>query len=170
MVQKAFATLIIIAFLIPNTVAIYRGSENFPFTACPMFAHYIGDHTQMYNFEFIGRQPDGTRVILTPQYGADSEMMSRRFFFSKVYGSVDCPSSFGNFCDDTPQNFEERLGQYFTAYLAALPEDSEPATDNLRRIDLEVWRYDGNDTVTEKHQVGYYRPETQTFTHTWQPD
>ena len=170
MIQKIFATVVIVAFLVPNTIAIYRGSENFPFTACPMFAHYIGDHTQIYSFKFIGHQANGAQVILTPQYGADNEMMSRRFFFSKVYGSVDCPSSFGSFCDDTPQDFEERLGEYFAAYLAALPEGSEPAADNIQRIDLEVWQYDSADAVVGKHQVGFYDSKTQTFTHTWQPD
>ena len=169
MKRKGFAIVVMVAFLVPNLVFIIRGKEDFPFTAAPMFAHYISDHTIFYNFKFIGHTNQDSILLLPAEYGTTSEMMSRRFFFSKVYGSADCPSSFGDFCQDTPQEFENRLSRYFTAYLRVLPKNSDINVKHLRRIDLEVWKYNPDNTVADKHRVGYYDPATQRFTHTWQP-
>ena len=168
--KKAFAIGVMVAFLVPNLIFIVRGKEDFPFTAAPMFAHYIGDHTVMYNFKFIGHTDQDSTLILPPEYGANNEMMSRRFFFAKVYGSVDCPSSFGDFCNDTPQKLEDRLSQYFTAYLWALSKNNDLDVSHLRRIDLEVWKLNPDNTASEKHRVGYYDTATQRFIHTWLAD
>jgi hypothetical protein len=100
-----YASIVMMVILIPNLYVVIKGNENFPFSSCPMFAHYIGDETQFYNFKFIGTFKD-TEKILPPSFGNDGEIMSLRFFFSKVYGSPQTHSPFTITENDNKKRFE----------------------------------------------------------------
>ncbi len=160
-----YASIVIIAFLIPNLYVVVKGNEIFPFSSCPMFAHYIGDETQMYNFKFIGTFENAEKV-LSPSFGTDGEIMSMRFFFSKVYGSSQSNSPFSIAENDSKQLFEERLTIYFENYLHNL---ADPATHaGLQTIRLEMWHYDEEENIDDKHTIGYYDLSSEKFYHTWQ--
>ena len=160
-----YASIVMVAFLIPNLYVVVKGSENFPFSSCPMFAHYIGDETQMYNFKFIGTF-ENTEKVLPPSFGTDGEIMSMRFFFSKVYGSSQTNSPFTIAQNDSKELFEERLTTYFKNYLNSLPDPTTGA--GLQTIRLEMWHYDEEDSVDDKHTIGYYDLSSEKFHHTWQ--
>ena len=162
---KVIALTVMTSFLLVNAVFIIKGSENFPFTACPMFAHYIGEDTQFYNFKFIGVYNSGLEEILSPTYGKDSEMISMRFFFGKVYGATETISPFGQMVDETPHTFENRLSTYFDYYLRSTDQSS---LEGIQSVRLEVWKYDGeSERVVEKRSIGSYDVSTKRFRHTW---
>lgn len=164
--QKWCAALVMFIFAVPNMYYVAMGGEDFPFTCAPMFGHYIGPGTTFYNFKFIGEFP-GEEKVLPSKIGRVEEIGAMRYFFSKVYGSCDEMSPFGNHPGDTPQQLEERLGKYFKSYLRVLPEAGLKDATGLQRLRLEVWRYDSQDKVDDKHVVGYYSPATEKFTHEW---
>jgi hypothetical protein len=144
---------------------VVKGSENFPFSSCPMFAHYIGNETRLYNFKFIGTFKN-TEKILPPSFGHDGEIMSLRFFFSKVYGSPQSYSPFTITENDNKKLFESRLTNYFQNYLISL---AEPIfISGLKTIRLEIWLYNNEEQVADKHTVGYYDLSSEKFYHTWQ--
>lgn len=164
--QKWSAALVMLFFAAPNVYYAAIGNEDFPYTCAPMFAHYIGKDTRFYNFKFIAEYPNGEK-ILPPNIGTMGELRAMRFFFSKVYGSSEEISPFGDHLNDTPRQFEERLARYFRQYLKDLPEEEKANLPNLKQLRLEVWRFDAKDQVDLKHVVGYYSPTTEKFTHVW---
>ncbi len=165
--QGLYASVVIIAVLVPNLYAVVQGNENFPFSSCPMFAHYIGEETQLYNFKFVGTY-NNVEKILPPSFGNDGEVMSMRFFFAKVYGSSLKKSPFTVTADDDRILFEKRLSDYFRAYLKAFPD---PAfSSGLKNIRLEIWHLGTEGEVHDKHTVGYYDVSAEKFHHTWEKD
>jgi hypothetical protein len=167
-IQKIYAVIIMSLFAAPNIYYMVTGGEDFPFTSAPMFGHYIGKGTQFYSFRFIG-EFDGVEKVLPPRLGKNSEIATLRFFFSKIYGSCEELSPFGNHPDDSSRRLEERLATYFKGYLAALPEAGYTDINGLQRIRLEVWRYNSQDEVDAKHVVGRYTISTEKFMHQWPP-
>jgi hypothetical protein len=153
-----------VAFLLPNLYVIYTGHESFPFTHAPMFAHYIDETTSFYDFEFIGQNGHIEKVIY-PSYKKalqTKDRLIRRFFFNKVYGSVE-ESSFSNFRDDTVDQLTARLEVFFHAYFGYLQADSLP----IKTIRLEVHQYNKEYVLKKKHTVGYYNVSTGKFLYTW---
>src|SRR5687767_2813386 len=113
--QKVYAVLVMVAFILPNLYVIYTGHESFPFTHAPMFAHYIDETTLFYDFEYIGQNGHEERVIY-PSYKEplqSKDRLIRRFFFNKVYGSVE-ESSFSHFENDSADQLKLRLEDFFS--------------------------------------------------------
>jgi hypothetical protein len=164
--HKGFAALVMVVFAVPNFYFVLRGGEDFPFTCGPMYAHYLGWDTPLYNFKFIGEY-EGTETVLPSRLGNLSEAYTMRYFFSKVYGSCEEWSPFGDHPNDSRAQFEERLSRYFKQYLYQLRVTNQANTRNLKRLRLEVWRYNKEDRVDEKHIVGYYSAADETFKHQW---
>lgn len=155
------------AFASPNIYYALVGGEDFPYTCAPMFGHYIGEGTRFYNFKFIGEFEGGEERPLPPRLADLSEIGTMRFFFSKVYGSCDEISPFGNHPGDTTEKLEERLSRYFKRYLAVLPETERKDLPKLKRLRLEVWRYNSSDEVDAKQIVGSYSISRERFIHAW---
>ncbi len=159
--KKAFAFLVMAVFIAPNLYVFYTGHESFPFTHAPMFGHYIGEDTQFYDFEFVGDdQKRWYPSYREPLPGKDRVI--RRFFFNRVYGSME-PSSFSYYPADSKEAFVQRLEKFFPAYFRYLHADSA----TVGKIHLEVWRYDARYAPVEKHTVGYYDVPARKFYFTW---
>ncbi|QHT71663.1 hypothetical protein GXP67_35840 [Rhodocytophaga rosea] len=129
-----------------------------------MFAHYIDETRLFYDFEFIG-QNERIEKVLYPSYTEPlqaKDRLIRRFFFNKVYGSVE-ESSFSNFKEDTADQLSVRLEDFFAAYFRYLQAD----TLNIKTVRLEVHQYDNTYVLKEKHIVGHYDISTGKFIHTW---
>ncbi|MDO1449472.1 hypothetical protein Q0590_24565 [Rhodocytophaga aerolata] len=162
--QKVYAVSVMVAFLLPNLYVMYSGHESFPFTHAPMFAHYIDETTLFYDFEFIG-QKGHQETFLYPSYESplpSKDRVIRRFFFNKVYGSMEA-SSFSHFEHDTQEQFIRRLELFFASYFGYLQHD----TLGIQTVRLEVHQYNADYQLTEKHTLGYFDVSTGKFQYTW---
>jgi hypothetical protein len=162
--QKVYALWVMAAFLLPNLYVMCTGHESFPFTHAPMFAHYIDETTLFYDVEFIG-QKGQQETLLYPSYKTPlptKDRVIRRFFFNKVYGSVEA-SSFSHFEQDTQEQFIKRLELFFAAYFGYLQTDKL----GIQTVRLEVHQYDTDYQLKEKHTLGYYDVSTGKFQYTW---
>jgi hypothetical protein len=162
--NKKFAIVVMAAFILPNLYVICIGHESFPFTHAPMFGHYIDETTLFYDFEFIG-QDGQEEKILYPSYKEPmqaKDRLIRRFFFNKIYGSVE-ESSFSHFRDDSIESFTARMEKFFAAYFKYVHADSS----TIQTVYLEVHQYDKDYRLRAKHRIGYYDILSRKFIYTW---
>lgn len=157
--QKIMAFVVISAFVIPSLFVIVAGAESFPYTNCPMFAHYIGKDTYFYDFTFVSE--DGQAI--QPKCEKASELHTKRLFFNKIYGSAEADSPFGHYKDDSSAEFEERMNLFFKGYFKHVPLE-HPQADTIH---FEIRQYNRNYTLTSTHRIGYYNVESKKFKHTW---
>lgn len=167
--SKIWAVGIMALFVLPNAYVVIKGTEDFPFTCAPMFGHYIGESTYLYDFKFIG-EGTNTEKQLHPVCHGISEMWSMRLLFNKVYGSMEPHSPFGDHVNDSSEQFEARLSEYFARYFNPADEAFAKTNgdfSNIRAVRFEIDQYTRQKEKLTTHVVGYYNPSTKTFTHTW---
>jgi hypothetical protein len=159
--MKRYAAVIILIFLIPNLCSLIFGHESFPFTPAPMFTHYVDKKSTFYEFQFQGVSDTGT-VKLKP-YHKDNKgfIMTNRFFFDQIYGSVEHNYPIGTVKNDSEKKFEQRLSKFFSVYF------NYPEARDVRQIKLVVNQYDNSYKQTASHVVGIYDNVTKQFKHTW---
>jgi hypothetical protein len=159
--KKLFAGLIILIFIFPNLYAVIRGRESYPFTPAPMFAHYIGKKSNFYDFVFIGEGDTAEASVFPKHPGHRNELAIKRFFFDRIYGSVEKNSPFWSNHSDDKEQFEQRLASFFKVYFNELEKSG------FKRIRLVVIQYDHRYTESASHTVGTFDLSTKLFTHTW---
>lgn len=165
---KVIVSLFIIISLTPHVLAIFFPYENWPVTSAPMFAHYVGSKTPRYIFRFVGEKGDGkAEVDIRSRDLKIREWSLMRFFFGKVYGSIDPASPFGFHPQETRDKFEERLSQFFNGLVKRLSETRPEDSAKLKTIRLEVSKLDAQNKPGETHVVGFFDKATGKFTHTW---
>jgi hypothetical protein len=165
----ALSTVFIVAFLLPNAVALFIPYEEFPYTSAPMFAHYVTDNTPRYRFRFFAEYPNGhaSQEIRAADLKLNGTMFSR-YFFGSVYGSIEPLSPYGHYGNDTRETFEKRLTEFFHSATIVLNQRPE-APSAIGRIRLEVAQLDKGNRDSAAHIVGYYHVKSNHFSHTWRP-
>lgn len=162
--SKIWASVVIVAFLVPNIYVIVKGKESFPFTQAPMFGHYIGPNTLFYNFSFTAQNGEEEKLVYPSMKRIEKTAYfpTMRLFF-KYYGSTELNSPFSYYENDTREAFEKRMSAYFKAYFGYLKKDSS----GFKKIAVDVSQYDRKYTLKEKHAIGYYDIATENFISTW---
>jgi hypothetical protein len=167
-VRRALPWLVSGCILLPNLAVVIGGGESFPFTSAPMFGHYIGERTPLFQFEFRGVAHNGAATPLDPALAGRAEPLVIRLFFSKFYGSTAERSPFGNHPADTLPKFAERLRRFFAAYHAAIARTGE--LPPLAAIELHLVRIDRNRVPLERQRLGVYDVTRDSYTHSWKPE
>ncbi|HEY1025733.1 MAG TPA: hypothetical protein VGE26_11255 [Sphingobacteriaceae bacterium] len=158
---KFFAAMVMLLFILPNLAAVIIGRESYPFTPAPMFAHYIGDRSNFYDFAFIA-EGDSLETAVVPKHPEHrNELAIKRFFFDRIYGSVERNSPLWSNNNDDRNQLETRLNKFFSTYFKDLDGGG------YKRIRLEVKQYDHKYAELASHTVGVFDLSTKHFTHTW---
>ena len=79
-----------------------------------------------------------------------------------MYGSVE-GSSFSHYPNDSKDELVGRLNRFFPAYFRYLHADSA----TIRKVYLEVWRYDRKYVPVQKCTLGHYDVSSRKFLYTW---
>jgi len=161
--KKLIAIIIMLVFILPNAYTIIIGKETYPYTPAPMFGHYIGDETLFYKIKFIAKGPGGEKEVLPLHEEHQNALAISRFFFDKIYGSVEAKTPLGNFADETRGKFKSRMEQFCSVYFAHVKKE-DPQVD---RIDFVVDQFNRNYDLKNTHAIGYYDFLTHQFIHTW---
>ena len=99
---------------------------------------------------------------MLPQHAEHKNRLAiKRFFFDRVYGSVEKNSPLWNNEEDSKQEFEQRLSQFFKVYFKGLE------TSGFDRIRLVVKQYNKEYKETGSHTVGTFDLVTKHFTQEW---
>ena len=159
--NKLYAACVKLVFLLPNVYAIINGRESYPFTPAPMFGHYIGDKSLFYDFRFIAEGPAGETPVLPEHPEHKSRLAIKRFFFDRIYGSVEKNSPLWDNEHDDRQEFEQRLSKFFRVYFKDLHNA------DYKSIRLDVKQYNKEYKEVASHIVGSYDLSTQHFTQEW---
>jgi len=168
---KIYAGIVIGLFLIPEITAVVLPLENWPFTCAPMFAHYVGEGTARYRFRFIAeyaKESRPPREISINDIGL-RQIKVMRYFFGKVYGSIDPRAPWGHFPNDTQEAFEARLSRFFHGLTLQMKKKKKGKkyAKGLKGIRLEVIRLDIQNRPGEVHTVGRYSVKERRFAHGW---
>ena len=157
----ALAMTVAGVFVSLNLYAIVAAVEDWPFTNAPMFAHYVDRNTPRYRFAFEATFSDESTKRIHYAH-ANLRWMSLRYFFKYVYGSVEEHSPFNIYPQDTPEAFEERLGEFFSVLSTRITT----STKTVRSIDLLLiplaWE---DNSEGEPILVGSFSADRNTFTH-----
>lgn len=159
--NKIYALCVIIVFIVPNLCSVIKGRESFPFTPAPMFSHYVGDDENFYDFVFTGLGDTVEKVLIPTHTEHKNQLAIKRYFFDKIYGSVEKNSPLWDNQNDTKEAFEERLSGFFRVYFKNLENN------NIKHIRLEVKQYDHHYFEISSHLVGSFDISTKHFTKTW---
>jgi len=159
--NKIYAACVILLFLVPNVYAILNGKESYPFTPAPMFGHYIGDQSAFYDFVFVAIGESGEKKVLPSHPEHKNRLAIKRFFFDRVYGSVEKNSPLWDNEHDSKEEFEQRLSSFFSAYFKDLDKSG------FSSIRLDVKKYNKDYKELTSHTVGSFNLSTQHFTQTW---
>lgn len=154
------------ALVIPNLIVIALGTEDFPFTTAPMFAHYVGPETELFSFRFEGVR-DGIAEPLPIQEAGLSGLELNRQLVAWYYRPMTATSPLRDFsgASESPEVFAQRMGTFFGPIADFLRENRDLAYDE---IDLYVDVSDREGQVYETELVGRYDPETGRYTHVYQ--
>ncbi len=162
MKSKLYAIIVICAFVLPSLYFIIAGRESFPFSQAPMFSHYIGQETNFYDFKYFLEKDSVEKEIYPDSYpGHFSKLAISRFFFNNIYVSVEKTSPFGFIKNDNKEKLENRMSRFFLAYFQSHNHD----TSGIIRLD--VYKYNRNNELKEKHTIGYYDILHHHYIHTW---
>jgi hypothetical protein len=159
--NKWYAACVFLVFLLPNLYAVIKGRESYPFTPAPMFSHYIGDTSKFYDFVFIAEGDSFERVVDPAHPEHKNQLAIKRFFFDRVYGSVEKNSPLWDEENDNKEKLEKRMSNFFRVYFKHLQHS------NIKRIRLEVKEYDHNYDALKSHRAGSFLFSTNNFVHTW---
>lgn len=159
--SKFYAACVLLVFILPNLYAIIKGRESYPFTPAPMFSHYVGDNSKFYDFEFIAEGDSFERVVNPEHSEHRNQLAIKRFFFDRIYGSVEKNSPLWDEENDSRRKLEKRLSSFFKVYFKHL-ENSD-----IKVIRLVIKEYDHNYTAIESHQAGSFSFSNKHFIHTW---
>lgn len=159
--NKIYAACVFLAFILPNLYAVIKGRESYPFTPAPMFSHYIGDTTKFYDFVFIAEWDSFERVVDPEHSEHKNQLAIKRFFFDRVYGSVEKNSPLWNEENDNKEKLEKRMSNFFSVYFKHLQNS------DIKSIRLEITEYDHNYTAIASHQAGSFFFSTKHFIHSW---
>ena len=166
--SKIYAIVVMLAFIVPNLFVIFSGQESFPFTQAPMFGHYIGDESKLYSFSFIAETEKKERQVY-PSYLATNisdNAYTSRFFFNKIYKSVDEAAPFGRISNDSQDLLTKRMETFFATYFNYLSTD----TTTVKKIRFEINQFNRKNTYQQKHLLGFYDLPQKKYTHLWKED
>jgi hypothetical protein len=165
---RRFGVVASLVFLLPHVLTIVSPHEEFPFTSAPMFAHYLGEATPRYRFLFTAEFDDSRspQEVRGAQLGVAGVEFTR-YFFGKVYRSIDPDSPFTGPGSDTPAAFEGRMTTFLGRMAAVLQRRDPVRWRGLQRLRLEVVRMDARNHPVDVHEVGVYQVSAGRFFHTW---
>lgn len=161
-----FPAIVSTALLAPNVAVVALGTEDFPFTSAPMFAHYVGPETTLYEFRFEGVVGDESAELPYGELGYTKRNLMRGFasFFYRPLSSTapfrDLDPSAG-----TPEHFAEVMAGYFGP-IAEFLRDARGLEYN--RIDLYVEVVDSSGTLLRTELVGSYDVAADRYTHLYE--
>lgn len=114
--------LVSAALITPNVVVIASGTEDFPFTTAPMFAHYVGPASTLAAFRLVGVRGDATEELPVSETGLNSREVQRQLV-SWFYRPQTDTAPFRDLsgASDDPAVFADRMSAFF-----------RPLTDFLR--------------------------------------
>ncbi len=170
-IEKILVGFFIAVFVTPYLAGLLIPNEDWPVTSAPMFAHYVDDLTPRYRFRFMGHfnaSSKKKREIRAKKDLGIREWNLMRFFFGKVYGSIDPYSPFGHHPEDNPERFQERLGRFFQGLMKQFQKMNPKEGNQLERIDLLVVKLDSQNRKIESRRVGFFNVSSGRFVHSWQ--
>lgn len=154
------------ALLIPNLVVIVTGTEDFPFTTAPMFAHYVGPDTELYAFRFEGVN-DGVSEPLPIEETNLGVVETQRRLVSWFYRPMTDTSPFRDLsgASDDRKAFESGMAGFFGPIVDDLQDRRSLSFDE---VELYVDIVDSGGTPLESRLVGSYDPATRVYTQTYE--
>ncbi len=162
--QRFGVYFLFLALLSPQIMVLFTAGEVWPFTSAPMFA---SPTDRLYRFEWLLQSADGTDRELRAHDLYWREMPTMRHFFLHVYGALG-RSPHSAIVNDNPSLFRERLSVYFRSIFKELhlkrPSWVEPGV----KLRVSILSVDGKERPMKRRTVGFYSPEEQRFTHTWE--
>jgi len=165
--RDVVAGTFIVLFLLPHVATLVLPYEEYPYTSAPMFAHYVGEDTPLYRIRLVAERADGSeREIHATDFGLNGVEFTRQFF-GAIYGSIDPYSPFGHHGDETRDEFERRLSDFFPRLVTALERRSPGMLEQVPQIRVDVARLDASNREALVHVVGRYSIASRHFTHTW---
>jgi len=152
--------LFILAILLPASVAMAFGEENFPLTSAAMFARDIGPERARYTMHWQV-QSSSTQSEVNPT----SLGLSVRHFFVHFYGPAEADSPYA----DTPRDaswpaFQERAAMWFGVFVGRYEKQTGQHVSHVRLIVRQRYPASGNDYL-----VGTYDAATRVFEKQIQP-
>lgn len=109
------------AVLAPQVAVSVAGSERFPWTCAPMFAHHVRADEDLYAFRFLAETAEGRCTEIRWRDVGLQAKRSGRVFFARCYGSAEPWYPVHAIAGDTPEAFAGRLA----AFLSGLHELAE---------------------------------------------
>ena len=161
--NKIYALLIMLAFILPNAYIIWKGKEEYPYTPAPMFGHYIGGQTRFYDIKFFAKGQLTRNEVLPFHKEFSNQLSIGRFFFDRVYGSVEPNTPLGDFSNESREKFEKRMENFCAVYFGYLKKDE----NKYRELELVVNQYDRKYNLLNSHLIGYYDINNNQFKHIW---
>ncbi len=155
------------AVVIPNLIAVAVPFEAWPYTNAPMFAHRVTPDTPRYAFVFEG-QLDAGEVVELGFYSAGARWSLMRFFLKFVYGATPEGSEFCQYPEDSRDQLEQRLSDFFTVFVDSYHK-RRANQGPLRRVVLKLARLHGpKSTRGEIRSLGVFEVETRKYRHQWE--
>lgn len=93
--------------------------EDWPLTCAPMFATPIEEDFARYSFRFTSVDRKGRSREVPSRVCGVPELRLKRLFFGRFYGSVDSQDPYAKFPEDTPEQFEKRMSDFFRRFVSA---------------------------------------------------
>jgi len=152
--------------LVPNAIVIALGTEDFPFTTAPMFAHHVDPDSTLYAFRFEGVHDDVSEPLPVDQTNLGERELKRQFL-SWYYRPMTQTSPFRDLSDQsaTRDAFEARMAEFFRPIVEFLHD--ERGLD-YERVDVFVDIVDARGDLIRSERVGRYEARTSEYIHEYE--
>jgi hypothetical protein len=149
----------------PNLWVTIAGTELFPWTCAPMFAHHLGRDENRFAFRMLAETADGTQTELRWR---DLDLQARRtgrLFFARFYGSAEPGYPIHDIGADTPAAFAARLGEFLAAVAARARSRCPDRIAGATGIVLVLDRVAPDHRTTGTRTIGRFDLARGGFTH-----
>lgn len=165
-VHAAFAIVAAIALVGPQVVVSVAGTELFPFTCAPMFAHHLGRDEELYAFRFHAETPAGVRTAIRWEDVGLQSVRGARLYFARVHGSADAAYPVRAIPGDTPDAYAERAAAFFEGFVELARRACPERLAGANAVVVSLERIDASGRVTGTRDLGRFEPRSRVFTPT----
>jgi hypothetical protein len=128
--ERVRASLVILSILVPATLAMAFGEENFPLTSAAMFARDAGPERPKYTMHWYVEDGAGVQLVVPTKLG-----LSERHFFLHFYGTSEADSPY----PDTPSDasyaaFAARAERWFAVFTARYQQHYGRTAERVRLL------------------------------------
>ncbi|MDZ8201265.1 hypothetical protein RZO50_07050 [Microbacterium sp. SSW1-59] len=148
---------------VPNVTVIALGIEDYPFTAAPMFAHYVDLDSELYSFRLESHfEGVSEEFPLAETNRGNREVM--RQLVAKFYRPLSPTSPLR---DPRGTMDAEMLENAMVQFFKPLVDHLAERGIHYDSIDLLVDKRTASGEVEETRRVGYYLPCKEIYVHTY---